>query len=149
MRENQMEINKSVFTTLKGSVILTLAMALTACFSAKPDISGAWVPESVNNEDTFYYYYVIGEKDSNDRYSITQFNYQIRNLIPDIQHINLPKLIEKIEGKKLEFVKDNTYCVEGSLQTECVVYINGKLDFYNKGTFVKSNKNPPEIPVNH
>ncbi|MGQ1480498.1 hypothetical protein ACT4XN_19365 (plasmid) [Acinetobacter baumannii] len=143
-----MEINKSVFTTLKGSVVLALGIALTACFSSKPDISGTWVPASVDKNARFYAYYTIGEKDSNDRYSITKFNYQIRNPIQDINPIKLPQLVGKIEGKKLEFVKDNTYCVEGSLQTECVVYTDGKLDFYNQGTFVKSNKNPPEIPVN-
>ncbi|KQQ65476.1 hypothetical protein [Acinetobacter sp. Leaf130] len=143
-----MEINKSVFTTLKGSVVLTLGIALAACFNSKPDISGAWVPESVDKNATFYAYYMIGEKDSNDRYSITKFNYKIRNPLQDIKPIKLPQLVGKIEGKKLEFVKDNTYCVEGSLQTECVVYTDGKLDFYNQGTFVKSNKTPPEIPVN-
>ena len=114
---------------IKLLCLSTVPVVLLAC--SKPDISGVWIPEKFEKSEKYYEYYEIGQKDSLDRYNFTKYIY-----------IN-----GKIE-KKLEFTKDNTYCVEGSMQTECVVYVDGKLDIYGQGTHVKSPQNPPKVPVN-
>ena len=129
----------------KTILFAVIPFLMVAC--SKPDISGVWIPEKVSSSDTFYSYYEITSLDSN-RYSLTEFKYKIRNPIADIMPMDLPKLIGTEEGKKLEFTKDNTYCVEGSLSTECFVFSDGKLDIYNGSRLVKSKTNPPLIPVN-
>jgi len=130
---------------IKFLCLSTLPVVLLAC--SKADISGVWIPEKVSSSDTFYSYYEITSLDSN-RYSLSEFKYKIRNPIADIMPMDLPKLIDKEEGKKLEFTKDNTYCVEGSLNTECFVFTDRKLDVYKGSRLVKSKTNPPLIPVN-
>jgi hypothetical protein len=127
---------------IKLLCLSTVPVVLLAC--SKPDISGVWIPEKHDSIDLTYKYYEIGEKDSSDRYSFTKYIYITRSNNP---RQKLPLLNGKIE-KKLEFTKDNTYCVEGSMQTECVVYVDGKLDIYGQGTHVKSPQNPPKVPVN-
>ncbi|MGE9768686.1 hypothetical protein [Acinetobacter baumannii] len=114
---------------------------------SKPDISGVWIPEKVTKDEIFFDYYIIEKKKDSDRYLLKNVTYRIKGG-NSYRPMKLPKLIGGQPEKVLELIKDNTYCVEGSLQTECVVYMDGKLDFYNQGTFVKSNKKPPEIPVN-
>ena len=127
---------------IKTLCLSILPVALFAC--SKPDISGVWIPEKHDSMDLTYKYYEIGEKDSSDRYSFTKYIYIVNS---PIKSQKLPLLNGKIQ-KKLEFTKDNTYCVEGSMQTECVVYVDGKLDIYGQGTHVKSPQNPPKVPVN-
>ncbi|HFG4561763.1 hypothetical protein OHV78_17240 [Acinetobacter baumannii] len=130
---------------IKGIALTTFAVLLTAC--SKPDISGVWIPEKVAKDEVFFDYYIIEKKKDSDRYLLKNVTYRIKGG-NSYRPMKLPKLIGGQPEKVLEFIKDDTYCVEGSLQTECVVYTDGKLDFYNQGTFVKSKKNPPEIPVN-
>ena len=127
---------------IKLLCLSTVPVVLLAC--SKPDISGVWIPEKHDSIDLTYKYYEIGEKDRSDRYNFTKYIYITRSNNP---RQKLPLLNGKIE-KKLEFTKDNTYCVEGSMQTECVVYVDGKLDIYGQGTHVKSPQNPPKVPVN-
>ena len=127
---------------IKLLCLSTVPVVLLAC--SKPDISGVWIPEKHDSIDLTYKYYEIGEKDSSDRYSFTKYIYIVNS---PIKSQKLPLLNGKIQ-KKLEFTKDNTYCVEGSLNTECVVYVDGKLDIYGEGTFLKSEQNPPKILVN-
>ena len=127
---------------IKLLCLYTVPVVLLAC--SKPDISGVWIPEKHDSIDLTYKYYEIGEKDSSDRYSFTKYIYIVKSRIKSQK---LPLLNGTIQ-KKLEFTKDNTYCVEGSLNTECVVYVDGKLDIYGEGTFLKSEQNPPKILVN-
>ena len=127
---------------IKLLCLSTVPVVLLAC--SKPDISGVWIPEKHDSIDLTYKYYEIGEKDSSDRYSFTKYIYIVNS---PIKSQKLPLLNGTIQ-KKLEFTKDNTYCVEGSLNTECVVYVDGKLDIYGEGTFLKSEQNPPKILVN-
>ena len=127
---------------VKALCLSIVPVVLLAC--SKPDISGVWIPETHDPMDLTYKFYEIGEKDSSDRYSFTKYIYIVNS---PIKSQKLPLLNGKIQ-KKLEFTKDNTYCVEGSLNTECVVYVDGKLDIYGEGTFLKSEQNPPKILVN-
>ena len=127
---------------IKLLCLSTVPVVLLAC--SKPDISGVWIPEKHDSMDLTYKYYEIGEKDSLDRYSFTKYIYIVNS---PIKSQKLPLLNGKIQ-KKLEFTKDNTYCVEGSLNTECVVYVDGKLNIYDEGIFLKSEQNPPKILVN-
>lgn len=128
---------------VKALCLSIVPVVLLAC--SKPDISGVWIPEIFEKSEKYYEYYEIGQKDSLDRYNFTKYIYITRSNNP---RQKLPLLNGKIE-KKLEFTKDNTYCVEGSMQTECVVYVDGKLDIYGQGgTHVKSPQNPPKVPVN-
>lgn len=126
----------------KKILFIAIPFFMVAC--SKLDVSGIWIPEKFENSEKYYEYYEIGQKDSLDRYSFTKYIYITRSNNP---RQKLPLLNGKIE-KKLEFNKDNTYCVEGSMQTECVIYVDGKLDIYGEGTYVKSSQNPPKIPVN-
>ena len=127
---------------IKLLCLSTVPVVLLAC--SKPDISGVWIPEKFEKSEKYYEYYEIGQKDSLDRYNFTKYIYITRSNNP---RQKLPLLNGKIE-KKLEFTKDNTYCVEGSLNTECFVFSDGKLDIYNGSRLVKSKTNPPLIPVN-
>ncbi len=126
----------------KTILFAVIPFLMVAC--SKPDISGVWIPEKHDSMDLTYKYYEIGEKDSSDRYSFTKYIYIVNS---PIKSQKLPLLNGKIQ-KKLEFTKDNTYCVEGSLNTECVVYVDGKLNIYDEGIFLKSEQNPPKILVN-
>ncbi|WP_159153850.1 hypothetical protein [Acinetobacter johnsonii] len=127
---------------VKALCLSIVPVVLLAC--SKPDISGVWIPETHDPMDSSYIYYEIGQKDNLDRYSFTKYIYIVKSRIKSQK---LPLLNGTIQ-KKLEFTKDNTYCVEGSLNTECVVYVDGKLDIYGEGTFLKSEQNPPKILVN-
>lgn len=127
---------------VKTLCLSIVSVVLVAC--SKPDISGVWIPEKHDLTDLTYKYYEIGGKDNSGRYSFTKYIYIVNS---PIKSQKLPLLNGKIQ-KKLEFTKDNTYCVDGSLNTECVVYVDGKLNIYDEGIFLKSEQNPPKILVN-
>lgn len=123
---------------------MCLAIGLSAC--SRPDVSGVWIPEKVSsNQDTFEYY-EIKKMENTDRYQFTEYSYHIKPYLA--LKIKIPDLNYK-RDRVLVFTKDKTYCVEGSLNTVCIVSINdNKLDIYNSGPFIKSASNPPKIPVN-
>ncbi|MGQ1273660.1 hypothetical protein ACT43X_18750 (plasmid) [Acinetobacter baumannii] len=132
---------KNLKTTL---VSIALISMLSAC--SKPDITGTWIPESVKSDDNLYTYYDIKKIDGTERLSLIKYIYKIR---PSYEGGKAPIQLDEPTTKVLEFTKDNTYCVEGSLNTECVVSVDGgKLDVYNNGRFKKSESTPPKIPVN-
>lgn len=121
-----------------------LAFGLSAC--SKPDVSGTWIPEKVSSDQDTFEYYEIKKMDGTDRYQFTEYSYHIKPYAA--LKIKIPDLNYK-RDKVLEFTKDKTYCIEGSMNTVCVVAVDdGKLDIYNSGRFIKSSSNPPKIPVN-
>lgn len=134
---------KSINKLKATLVVICASIMLTAC--SKPDISGVWIPENTTPDSTYYNFYEIKKKDNSDRYQLIETSYKIKSTFGD----KVPRLLDKRAYKVLEFTKDNTYCVEGSLNTECVVAVDGKLDIYNHGRFVKSKSNTPPIPVNN
>ena len=143
MRENsKMEINK-----IKVALTTALfSLSLTGCFTSKPDIAGIWIPEHTPKSEFFYTYYEISKADAQDNYPIKKFNYQIQNMNP-YNPAKLPKLNGTTSGV-LTFVKDDTYCYESSLATDCFVYSDGKLRKADtQKVFLMTSKNPPEIPV--
>lgn len=124
---------------------LLLIGGLTGCFS-KPDISGTWIPEKTPNSAYFYAYYEISKPDSNGNFAFKKVNYQIKNMNP-YNPAKLPKFNGESKGV-LTPTKDNTYCVEGSLNTECFIFTDGKLRPSNSQEYlVKSPKAVPDIPV--
>lgn len=143
MRENsKMEINKIKL----GLASAVVALGLTGCFTSKPDISGVWVPEHTPKSEFFYSYYVISEADKQGSFPVKKVNYQIQNM-NQYNPAKLPKFTGESSGV-LTFVKDDTYCYEGSLASDCFVYSDGKLRKSDtQNFFLKTSKNPPEIPV--
>ena len=123
---------------------MILVSTLSAC--SKPDVTGVWIPETIASDDSTYKYYEIKKMEGTDRFQFIEYYYRIR---PLYKNGKVPFQLDQPTSKVLEFTKDNTYCVEGSLNTECVVAVDGgKLDIYQKGRFIKSASNPPKIPVN-
>lgn len=123
---------------------MLLALGLSAC--SKPDVSGTWIPEKVSPDDIFYEYYEIKKMEGTDRY---QFVANLFSIQAGFKGDEVPRRIGEPKTMVLDFTKDNTYCVEGSMNTKCVVAVDGgKLDIYERGRFVKSSSNPPKIPVN-
>lgn len=121
-----------------------LALGLSAC--SKPDVTGVWVPEKVSPDDIFYEYYEIKKMEGTDRYQFVANQFKIKALFDGEK---VPHRIDQPISMVLDFTKDNTYCVEGSMNTKCVVAVDGgKLDIYERGRFVKSSSNSPKIPVN-
>lgn len=123
---------------------LLLASTLSAC--SKPDVTGVWIPETIAADDSTYKYYEIKKIEGTERLQFIEYYYRI---LPLTKGDKIPRQLDQPTTKVLEFTKDKTYCVEGSLNTECVVAIDSdKLDIYQKGRFKKSASNPPKIPIN-
>lgn len=123
---------------------LLLAATLTAC--SKPDVTGVWIPETTSSNDQTYTYYEIKKMDGTDRLNFIEHSFRVRPLLSGDK---VPSKLNEIT-KILEFTKDNTYCVEGSLNTECIVSVDGdKLDIYRAGRFKKSISDSPTVPVNN
>lgn len=122
-----------------------LAAALSAC--SKPDITGVWIPENVSSNDDTYKYYEIKNMDGGtDRLQLIQYYYRIK---PAYAGGKVPILLDQPISNVLEFAKDKTYCIEGSLKTQCAVSVDqNTLDIYRSGRFKRSSSNPPKIPVN-
>lgn len=129
---------------IKGIALTTFAVLLTAC--SKPDISGVWIPENVSKDSVFYSYYFIKKIEDSDRFSVEQHKFRIKKPNP-ILPIELPEKISDTQ-KVLEFAQDNTYCVEGSMKTECFIAVGDKLDVYKGVRLKKTSTFPPQIPVN-
>nr|WP_314370689.1 hypothetical protein [uncultured Acinetobacter sp.] len=129
---------------IKGIALTTFAVLLTAC--SKPDISGVWIPENVSKDSVFYSYYVVKKIENSDRYSVEQHKFRIKKPNP-LLPIELPEKISETQ-KVIEFTKDNTYCVEGSMETECFIAVDDKLDGYKGVRLKKTSTFPPQIPVN-
>jgi len=137
-----MKISKTI---VAPSLLLSLSLAMTGCFTSKPDISGVWIPEHTPKSTFFYDYYVISEADKQGNFAVKKFSYQIQNMNA-FNPAKLPKLTGESAGV-LTFTKDDTYLSEGSLTT-CFIYSEGTLRKSDSSkVFILSNKNPPEIPV--